>query len=195
MPRRKRETSPTGFYHWIARGINRKNLFHGTRDYDFFINLLKEYSNKFEAQIYHYCLMTNHVHLLIHTEELDPLIRFSHYVKRKYAYYQSKAYHISGATFERMYRSKPVGQDVYLLECARYIDRNPLRAGMVRDPGEYRYGSYHCYAHGTENDLITKSPAYLELAPEESERRKLYIAYVTQPRPQEEFASTSSIGL
>ena len=195
MPRKKREPSPTGVYHWIARGINRKNLFHCPSDYAFFLNLLVEYAAKFDVKIYHYCLMSNHVHLLNHAAGLDQLILFSHYVKRKYAYCQSKTYKNQGATFERMYRSKPVAEDVYLLECARYIDRNPLRAGMVQHPGQYRYGSYQYYATGTKSNLITHSPAYLGLADNATDRCRLYSDYVTQSRPQEEFARPSSIGL
>ncbi|MDD5226608.1 MAG: transposase, partial [Candidatus Omnitrophica bacterium] len=192
MPRKKREPSPTGIYHWIARGINRKNLFHAPADYAFFLNLLAQCGEEFNVQIYHYCLMSNHVHLLSYAADLKNLILFSHFVKRKYAYYQSKIYKNQGATFERMYRSKPVDKDVYLLECARYIDRNPLRAGMVQHPEQYRYSSYAFYADGKKNDLITYSPAYLGLAGDETDRRRLYAEYVTRPRPQEEFASTSS---
>ena len=180
MPRKPRELSPTGVYHWISRGINRKNLFHGPKDYTFFLGLLGEYSKKLGISVYHYCLMTNHIHLLIWAPDIDSLIQFSHFVKRRYAYYQSKEYKVSGATFDRMYRSKPVGGDIYLLECARYIDRNPLRAGLARHPADYAYGSYRIYAVGCESGLITKSPAYLALSQTEVERQKLYREYVTQ---------------
>ncbi len=94
-----------------------------------------------------------------------------------------------------MYRSKVVNKDVYLLECARYIDRNPLRAGLVKHPADYMHGSYKVYAQGVENKIIKKSPAYLSLAPTEPERNKLYSNYVLQSRPQEEFALLSSVGL
>ena len=195
MPRKKREQSPTGVYHWITRGINRKNLFRQAKDYTFFLHLVGEHAKQFEVQIFHYCLMTNHIHLLIFSPEFDGLVNFSHYLKRRYAYYQSKEYKISGPTFERMYRSKPIGGDVYLLECARYIDRNPLRAGIVQHPSDYAFGSYKTYAEGLPNPLITKSPAYLGLAADDQKRQPLYMDYVLQPRPQEEFASSSSIGL
>lgn len=187
--------SPTGVCHWITRGINRKDIFRHPKDYFFFLDLARENSKKFDTLIYHYCLMTNHIHMLICTPSLDRLIQFSQYLKRKYAYYQSKEYKISGATFERTYRSKPVDKDVYLLECARYIDRNPLRAGLVNHPRDYPYGSYRIYTEGTQSDIITPSPAYLGLANQEYDRRKLYADYVLQSRPQEEFSSPSSLGL
>ena len=195
MPRKRREESPTGIYHWIARGINRKNLFHHPQDYSVFLELTAEFALKFGIEIYHYCLMTNHIHMLIHSPSLEPMVQFSHYIKRKYAYYQSEKYKIQGATFERMYRSKPVSEEIQLLECARYIDRNPLRAGIVEQPGNYPYGSYNAYAKGTKNDLITSSPAYLALAPHDHERQRLYASFVSKTRPQEEFAKPAFIGL
>jgi putative transposase len=195
MPRKKRELSSTGVYHWIARGINRKDLFHCPKDYSVFLDLTAFFASEFDIKVYHYCLMTNHIHMLIHAATLEAMIAFSHFLKRKYAYYQSKTHKISGATFERMYRSKPVSEDVYLLECARYIDRNPLRAGCVTSPGEYPYGSYRVYAKGEKSALVTLSPAYLGLASLDKERQRLYAQFVTQPRPQEEFAAPSSIGL
>jgi putative transposase len=133
--------------------------------------------------------------MLNYASTLDRLIAFSHYVKRRYAYYQSKTHNKQGVTFERMYRSKPVGQDVYLLECARYIERNPLRAGMVEKLEKYHYSSYQFYASGIKSNLITFSPAYLDLANNKIDRCRLYINYVTQARPQEEFAQLSSVGL
>ena len=195
MPRKKREQSPTGIYHWIARGINRKDLFHHAQDYFVFLKLTAEFTSEFNIKVYHYCLMTNHIHILIHSPSLESMISFSHYLKRKYAYYQSEEYNVSGATFERMYRSKPVPEDVYLLECARYIDRNPLRAVCAKALEEYPYGSYNVYAKGLKNNLITLSPAYLALASHDNERQRLYTQFVSQTRPQEEFARHSLIGI
>jgi putative transposase len=195
MPRNKRIESPSGVYHWIARGVNRKKLFRQFKDYDHFLFLVADNATQYQIKIFHYCLMTNHVHMLIHAKDLKNMIAFSHYLKRLYAYYQSKTYKITGSTFERMYRSKPVHDDIYLLECARYIDRNPLRANMIKSLGEYEYSSYLTYAEGIPNKLITLSPAYIALASTESERQRFYADYVSQSRPQEEFASLSTIGL
>ena len=195
MPRKKREESATGIYHWIARGVNRKDFFHQKNDYTTFLEFLALFAHQFDVKVYHYCLMTNHVHMLIHTSSLKSMVTFSHYLKRKYAYYQSEKYKVSGATFERMYRSKPVHQDTYLLECARYIDRNPLRAGCVLHIDDYPYGSYLAYAKGVPDKLITFSPAYLGLATQAKERQNIYALFVSKSRPQEEFASPSKIGL
>jgi putative transposase len=195
MPRNKRLESPSGVYHWIARGVNRKKLFRQFKDYDYFLFLIADNARKHQIKIFHYCLMTNHVHMLIHASDLKSMVEFSHYLKRLYAYYQSKTYKITGSTFERMYRSKPVDDDIHLLECARYIDRNPLRAGIAQSPREYPHSSYPVYAECITNKLITLSPAYLALADTASERQRLYIHYIGQFRPQDEFADKSLIGL
>ena len=92
MPRKKREESPTGVYHWIARGMNKKDLFHRQGDYERFRELILEYKTAFSIAIYHYCFMTNHVHLLVQSEDLQSLSLFSHYVQRRYAYYYCGKY-------------------------------------------------------------------------------------------------------
>ncbi len=71
MPRKRREESPSGVYHWIVRGINKKDLFHDAQDCHQFRELLQEYQAAYSILIYHYCLMTNHVHLLVWAEELQ----------------------------------------------------------------------------------------------------------------------------
>lgn len=87
MPRKKREASPTGIYHWIVRGMNKKQLFHHAADYSIFESFIKEYQSQYHLKIYHYCYMTNHVHMLIDAPSLEDLSSFSHYVQRRYAYY------------------------------------------------------------------------------------------------------------
>ena len=83
MPRKRRLQSPTGVYHWITRGINKKELFHHPKDYDHFKNLLAEYKQPYEILVYHYCLMRNHVHMLIYSPSVEATARFSQYVHRR----------------------------------------------------------------------------------------------------------------
>ena len=185
MPRKNRTESPTGVYHWINRGITKKDLFHKAPDYGFFVKLLKEYKTIYDIQIYHYCLMTNHVHLLISAPSTYELSKFSQYVQRRYAYYYSKTYHWGGGIFQGRYKSLPVDKDTYLLECGRYIERNPLKAGLAEDPGAYPYSSHRYYAYGEENVLISPSPAYLANSSFPYERQVMYRRYVIEPRIQE----------
>ena len=186
MPRKRREESPTGVYHWIARGMNKKDLFHKPEDYRRFRELIREYQAAFSILIYHYCLMTNHVHMLVHSETRERLSRFSHFVQRRYAYYYCGKYKWTGSVFQRGFKSLPVDRDEYLLECGRYIERNPLKAKLVKDPADYGYSSYRYYAEGRRDDLVNPSPAYLGLSSDEKERRAVYGEYVQENRVQEE---------
>ena len=105
MPRKKRQGSPTGVYHWVVRGMNKKYLFHQPADYKRFGELVLEYKAIFRVAIYHYCFMTNHVHMLLQTELLGNLSKFSHYIQRRYAYYYCGKYKWTGSVFQRGYRS------------------------------------------------------------------------------------------
>ncbi len=186
MPRKRREKSSTCVYHWIVRGMNKRSLFHGEDDYECFYDLLYEYKIEYAIQIYHYCMMTNHIHLLLRTSELKRLSGFSHYVQRRYAYYYSRAYKRTGSTFQRGYRSFPINKDSYLLECGRYIERNPIRAKVVERPEDYPYTSYRFYAMGEKDKLLTFSPAFLALSDQREQRKQIYADYVCQNRVQEE---------
>ena len=192
MPRRKRIPSPTGVYHWINRGVNQKKIFHVNKDYDFFLGLLAEHKDPLGIQIYHYCLMSNHVHLLLWADSPQVLAAFSQYVQRRYAYYYCKVYHWKGQVFQRMYKSLPIDKDTYLLECGRYIERNPLRAHMVERVEQYPYSSYFYYnTQPPSNSVITPSPAYLGLSDFQEERQELYANYVSSGRAYEDLVDSA----
>jgi|SRR3989344_2631806 len=186
MPRKRRQESLTGVYHWIVRGMNKKDLFHHAKDYERFKALLLEYKNTYQVLIYHYCLMTNHVHLLLHVPELKQLSKFSHYIQRRYAYYYCGKYKWTGSVFQRGYRSLAIDRNEYLLECGRYVERNPLRAKLVQDLEQYAYSGYRYYVYGRDDKLITSSPAYLGLSDDIKERCLIYAKYVRENRLQEE---------
>ena len=185
MPRKPRKVSSTDVYHIINRGINKKILFHTPRDFQFYLGLLREYTVKFKIQIYHYCLMRNHTHLLIRAKEISKISLFGHYVQRRYAYYYSKTHNWSGQVFKRRYLGIPIENDTYLLECGRYIDRNPIQAKMVKNPEDYPYCSYKFYAYEKSDPLITPSPTYLDLSHNKTERASIYRFYISQVRAHE----------
>ena len=194
MPRGPRQESSTGYYHWINRGVNRKKLFHRKEDFIAFTGLIREYKAILEVDLIHYCLMSNHIHLLIRTKNLNSLFRFSYYVQRRYAYYYCKTHKWSGQVFQRMYKSLPIDKDIYLLECGRYIERNPFRAKLVKSIDEWAYSSYSFYAYGNKNDLITESPLYERLATSSARRQILYQEYVNQERVYENIVDQALMG-
>ena len=193
MPRKKRWESPCGVYHWICRGIHKKDLFHRPGDYERFKSLLKEYKGIHGIDVYHYCLMTNHVHTLIHSPSLEKMATFSQMVQRRYAYYYCASYRWIGNVFQRGFRSSPVDKDSYLLECGRYIERNPIKSSLAEHPAGYAYSSFRYYGSGEEDDLITPSPAYLGLADSQDDRIAIYDEYVSENRIQEEMVGVKSV--
>ena len=182
MPRRPRQGSPTGVYHFITRGVNKKRLFHDKKDFQFYMALMLEYKEKLKIEIYHYCLMSNHTHLLVKTEDLVSLSQFGHFLQRRYAYYYCKTRHWSEQVFRSRFLSVSVDTDAYLLECGRYIERNPLEAGLVKDLRDYSYSSYLHYAYAQESPLITDSPLYQGLAEKSEERQLIYRFYISHDR-------------
>ena len=185
MPRKPRQASPSSVYHWITRGVNKKQLFHNLCDYRYYYQLLLECALEFDTHIHHYCLMPNHVHLLLRASELNLLSKFSHCIARRYAFYYSSRHNWEGQVFQRSYKSLPVENDSYLLECGRYIERNPVRAKIVEDPAEYAFSSYARYAFSKTDKLIITSPAYLDMAKTEASRNFHYRRYVTETREYE----------
>ena len=185
MARKPREESAAGIYHFVTRGVNKKQLFHQKEDYAYFLELVKEYIKKLDMQAYHYCLLTNHAHLVVSAPNLKALGQFGHFVHRRYAYYYCKTHNWSEQVFRRHFRSKPIADDAYLLECGRYIERNPVEAGLAQTPRDYPHSSYRFYAEGEDNPLLTESPLYSNFGNSPSERMAAYRMYVCHERIQE----------
>lgn len=114
---------------------------------------------------------------------------------QSYANYYRRTHSHTGYVFQNRYKSIPIDRDSYLLECARYIERNPLRANIVRDISEYPWSSYNYYTDGKLDDIITINPLYEELAKTSKERREAYIEYVSKPRPYEQLLDESIAAL
>ncbi len=186
MPRKPRRESESGVYHFIARGVNKKKLFHRPEDYEFYRALLVEYKTALGIKIYHYCLMNNHVHLVLKAPDLSALSRFGHFIQRRYAYYYCKTYRWAEQVFRKRFLSLPIENDAYLLECGRYIERNPLEAKLVDQVEKYPYSSSSFYITGKADPLVSESPAFLSLSVDERERRRIYRFYVLQERIKEE---------
>lgn len=185
MPRGPRSFSSTGIYHWIVRGVNKQIIFRKDSDYQRFCSLIAEYKLDLAVDILHYGLMSNHVHMLLRSDDIRSLSVLSHFVLRKYTDYFCRTYKWTGGLFQRPFKSFKVEDETYLLECGRYIERNPLKAGLARHIEEYAYSSYNYYAYGRKDPLITRSPAYETLDADQSVRQKIYRNYVETTRPNE----------
>ncbi len=195
MGRSSRQGSEVGLYHVIARGNNKARLFHRRQDFEECLGILKNYLEKHPVKIHHYCLMTNHIHLLIGTQELRPLSGYMHAVQRAYHHYYRKKYTWFGHLFQGRYRSLPIETEAYLLDCGRYIERNPVRAKLVTDPKDWEHSSYCAYAYGKKDDLIVFSSVYEALAFQYPDRQQLYRDYVESTRPYEDVIDRELVGV
>lgn len=185
MPRPPRHYSPDIAYHVIARGNNRQTLFRKTEDYEKFVFFLRFLKSGFDFHIYHYCLMTNHVHLLIQFSVEESFRKVPQRLFLLYAKYFAREYHHVGHVFQDRFKSGPVEDNRYLLECGRYIERNPVKAGLCRHPGDYRWSSYSFYRRGDHVDFLTMNPMFIDLAETSEKRRVIYAQFVTTLRPYE----------
>lgn len=185
MGRPKRELVDGGVYHVISRGHNRYEIFNSPSDYAAYKKLLSHYKTKFCFDLFHYCLMPNHIHLLLRIARGPELPQLMQGLNQAYAKHYKRSYGLIGNLFQGRYKGLMIGGDEYLLECARYIERNPLRAGMVKDPAEYDFSSFNHYAGGIKDGIITLNPKYEELSVNRKERIKLYTEYLLRPRAYE----------
>lgn len=144
MPRTPREKSYSGVYHAMVRGINKQDIFQDKEDRIVFLEKLQKVKKCSECKIYAYCLMDNHVHLLIgeYKETIGQIMRR---LGSTYALWYNKKYNRIGYLFQGRFRSEPVDSDSYLLVALRYIHQNPVKAGIARHCGDYPWTSYHEY--------------------------------------------------
>ena len=176
MPRRARLSIPGIPWHIIQRGNNRSVCFYAEDDYQFYLHYLEELAIKFGCAIHAYVLMTNHVHLLLTPERPDSASLLMKHLGQRYVQYINRTYKRSGTLWEGRFRSCLTQTEAYVLACYRYIELNPVRAGMVNVPQDYRWSSYHANALGETSSLITPQNEYRRLAIDENERLEAYRA-------------------
>jgi len=174
MPRKPRFTLPGVPQHIVQRGNNREPCFLAETDYRRYLLDLREVSCKFNCRIHAYVLMTNHVHLLATPLTEHAIGQMMQALGRRYVYYINHTYLRTGTLWEGRYKANLVDGEAYLLTCMRYIELNPVRAGMVEHPGDYAWSSYSANAQGKCEPLIAPHPLYHALGDAEGERQKAY---------------------
>ncbi len=189
MPRRQRSTV-TGYpYHIIIRGNNRIPMFRRDADRLRFLTSLEAYSRATGVQVHTYCFMTNHVHALMTSMTPTGLSVCLQGIGRRYVRYFNDRYERTGALWEGRFRSFLIAGDAYLLMCGRYIELNPVRAGLVQGPGEWTWSGYRTRADGVPDSLLQPDPGYLSCGDDESERQRRYRAWVAQGIPMQELTA------
>lgn len=174
MPRRPRVSLPNVPHHIIQRGNNRSACFYAEDDYRLYLEWLAEYSEANDCQVHAFVLMTNHVHLLLTPGSPAGVGALMKRLGQRYVQYVNRTYKRSGSLWEGRFRSCLAREEDYVLGCYRYIELNPVRAGMVEHPGEYRWSSYRANAQGEMIDFLEPHALYFSLAREELSRQKAY---------------------
>jgi len=174
MPRLPRFLLSQSYYHVLNRGNNRSIIFKEKDDYLYFLKLISKYKKEHPFDLYHYCLMPNHIHFLIQTKKEEDFSIFMKKISLSYYHHFKKKYGWTGHFWQNRFKSKPVGKDEYFIQCGKYIELNPVRSNIVENPKEYSYSSYNYYAQGKENSLLADNPFYRGLGKNNEERHNNY---------------------
>ena len=183
MPRPPRQLVDGGYYHLIARGNNRLFVLALAEGFVSFTHLLGQGKAKYPAQLFHYCLMTNHLHLLLRIDQGADLPKFMQFLLLGYSRWYRTHTNYTGHLWQGRYKSPRIAEESYLFECGRYIERNPLRAGVVQQAEAYPWSSYRHYALGEQNPLVDEDPYYLSLGPDGPTRQQRYRDFVKLEGP------------
>ena len=174
MPRHARILLPGTPLHIIQRGHYQQPCFHTVADRFVYLDLMREHAAAHAIAIHAYVLMTNHVHLLLSFGRPDEVIDFMRLLGQQYSQYLNRRIGRSGTLWDGRYKSSPVRSEPYFLICHRYIELNPVRAGMVRRPVMYPWSSYRGNAGLVPNRLVTPHELYLRLGANRACRATYY---------------------
>ncbi len=174
MPRIFRILPEEGVLHILTRGNNRQEVFQDNADYKHYLHFLKFYKEEHNFFLYHYCLMPNHVHLIIETTQRTILAKLMKQINLAYLYHYKKRYSYFGHLWQGRYKSLIIDKDEYLITCGRYIELNPVRAKLVEDPKDYKWSSYNAYAYGKMDGITDMDLLYDSLGKTHEERQESY---------------------
>jgi len=185
MPRSAR-FCPAGYpVHVVQRGVNRAICFTSDKDTAAYAYSLLEGAERYGVDVHAWVFMTNHVHLLLTPATDHGISQLMRYIGRHYVQPFNFKYARTGPLYDGRFRSSLVQDTAHLLHCIRYIELNPVRAGMTVDPGDYRWSSYRCHAFGKPARLWRPHAEYLALGATPTERAKCYRTIVADVLPSD----------
>lgn len=191
MPRPPRLLLSHSYYHIITRGNNRHQTFKDPADYQYFLDKLALYKKELPFDLFHYCLMPNHVHLLVRTKNAAAFSLFMKKLNLSYFHYFRRRYGWVGHFWQDRFKSQPVGKDSYFIQCGKYIELNPVRAGLTEKAEGYPFSSYSYYRLGQNNTLLTKDMFYNELGQTVEKRRTAYDKLIVNGLVEQSYKKTS----
>ncbi len=179
MPRTARIVVPNVPHHIVQRGHNKQTVFVSDNDYQYYLENLFEWKEKLHCAVYAWCLMTNHIHLIINPgEDSDNLGCLMKRLAGKQTRYVNRLESRTGSLWEGRYKSSPIQSDAYLLACSRYVELNPVRAMMVDVPEGYQWSSYQTKIGLKENKQLDIDTCYLSLGSTTEQRQERYQQWV-----------------
>jgi putative transposase len=176
MPRLPRYSIPGQPQHVIQRGNNRSLIFKAADEFQFFRECLRSARDRSGCQIHAYVFMTNHVHLLLSPGDPHGISDLMQSLGRRYVKYFNDRHARTGTLFEGRFRATVVDTEEYLLTCYRYIEENPVRAGLAQNAAGYRWSSHAANAYGAEDNLVTPHERYEALGSTRETRQATYRA-------------------
>lgn len=178
MPRPPRLLQDQGWYHLLTRGNNRQVIFHDHEDFQRYGRLLLRYFSTHQVRLFHYCLMSNHVHLVVHAQTAAGLQKAMHGLNLSYALAYRHRYGGIGHFWQDRFKSVPIASDSHGLLCGAYVELNPVRARMMTRPDDYPWSSYRVYAAGQHDPLVCLNPLYAAFGATATERQRRYRQFV-----------------
>ena len=182
---RRAQWADDACYHIINRGHNRETVFRDDEDRRVFLDLLSRYRARYGFRLYHYCLMSNHFHLLLQFGDPRQLSGAMAGFLRCYVHHFHRRHGFVGHLWQGRFKSPCVERDGYLLSCGRYIERNPVEAGLAALPWDYGWSSCRAYALGQSDPLLAESPCYLGLAAAPEQRMSFWRTFLLGEDPRE----------
>ena len=182
MGRARRIHVPGTIHHVVNRGNNRQAIFRQERDYRDYLEVVARCKRKYAFEVFAYCLMTNHVHLLIRVGKKYSISRIMQAITVGHTKRFHHRYKTCGHVWQGRFKSPVVGEDRYLLSVMRYVEQNPVRSGMVRSPEDYAWSSYQSQVSPQGGGLIDRqeNPIFTLLAETLEERIRIYRSLLGQ---------------
>lgn len=188
MPRVGRAVLPDYPHHIIQRGHNRQVVFAEPGDLERYLDTLANFKDIYGVKVYAWCLMTNHIHLLVAPESMAGLGQLMKRLAGRQTRYHNRLEGRTGTLWGSRYKSSPVDSDSYLLACARYIELNPVRARIVASPEEYLWSSCRYRLGHAQHEWLDFDPCYLALGKTEEERQLRYSEFLRAAIPEGEWS-------
>jgi putative transposase len=173
-------------FHVYNRSNNRVSIFSTEADCRRFVDLLRTYRTRFFLNIYHWCIMRTHYHLLLEVAEPGKISSIMAGLGRAYCHYHHKIHGTSGFLWQGRFGLQAIHKEQYLLACGRYIERNPVRANIVEHADLYRFSSAAFYCLGARDDITSEDPTYARFGLNPIQRRAGYCLFLHEFNTEEE---------